>query len=583
MKNLIAAANDNIERDRHRIHPAGLSVWGRRGPGSPGSSGRVPRVQKERAAGWRGARHDDRRHGLRWHRLGDECPRLPHLRQPDVGLIGMRTTSLAAAAIAALGMAWWYAPPAYAVPDPCAQLARVPATVANGSYQICENSFQQGMAQIGQQPQQQAAAQPPPAAEPPPAVTTGGPNVTPGLPLPPPIPPAEPATPLVAPTPPANALPGATPPAEPVAPTPPSNGIPLVNPTCYFLSPTCHPTPAAPADVAPTPPVQPVADVAPVTPPAAAAARPAEPPTAPAPPNLPIGITPAMVESCANPNYAIQAECYLNEMPNGGPGGTSPPASPAAPAAAPEATPPGSPNVDPNAAPLPLGAPGDPNVPLPGGLIPPAPSDLQNALLNGAMNAPPIDPNAPQVADNGANDASPVPADPYARCKGLPGSGTSGPAADCLAAVHDSNAVPARDGQQVGNTWYNATCPSGLPGGCWTIGGNQVVDDPRPAPPVDPNAPPPARPAAGCPTGMVTTPTGGCGSPVNVGPQGPCQDGPPVTPNGTPLGTCDRKPAGDTSAPAAGSTFAIGQQVDECPPSFQCAVRNGINMIMGRK
>lgn len=41
-----------------------------------------------------------------------------------------------------------------------------------------------------------------------------------------------------------------------------------------------------------------------------------------------------MVESCANPNYAIQAECYINEMPNGGPGGTSPPPA-EIPAAAP--------------------------------------------------------------------------------------------------------------------------------------------------------------------------------------------------------------------------------------------------------
>jgi hypothetical protein len=50
-----------------------------------------------------------------------------------------------AAALAVPFSAVVIAAPAYAVPDPCAPLARVPATVANGSYQICENQFQQGI------------------------------------------------------------------------------------------------------------------------------------------------------------------------------------------------------------------------------------------------------------------------------------------------------------------------------------------------------------------------------------------------------------------------------------------------------
>jgi hypothetical protein len=50
------------------------------------------------------------------------------------------------------------------------------------------------------------APAPPANAFAPDGVTTGGPNVTPGLPLPPPIPPAPPATPLTAPAPPANAF-----------------------------------------------------------------------------------------------------------------------------------------------------------------------------------------------------------------------------------------------------------------------------------------------------------------------------------------------------------------------------------------
>ena len=278
-----------------------------------------------------------------------------------------------------------------------------------------------------------------------------------------------------------------------------------------------------------------------------------------------------------------------------------------------------APPVDPNA----LAAPGDPDAPLQGGDIPPASQGTQDALANGAQNAPPIDPNAPQVASgNGtSNDAS---------CQGYDCPEVAPPAPE----VGSDAAVwqLANPGQPIpagmNRTAQQGLCPDGQSvtptSSCnYQFNGTTVTppaapqgDSAAPAAAPAPSGTPPVFYAPGTPPPPGSTPVSdGHGyidsngslyceqgywntmSMTCLGPNGAAA--PPAAPAAAPVVIPAWKPptqqdfSNDTppapAAPAPAVTppsdlpaTSVPAPNNVCPPSFQCIVRNGIDWILGR-
>jgi hypothetical protein len=233
-------------------------------------------------------------------------------------------------------------------------------------------------------------------------------------------------------------------------------------------------------------------------------------PSAPAPQAAPAPAPSNGAENLLGPMKAL-----LNGQP--------PPAAP--PAAPPPPAPP--PVANPNEI---FGPPAGAPAPQPA-TVPAAPCDGCGAVQGAPPAAPAPPPAAPpavgttpadkllpglvdQAPPNPVSPAPNLPAPepsalsgPYAVCN----NAAPGTATDCVNAVQGSQAIPPVDGQQVGNDWYEANCPTEIPGGCWMTFGNKVIDDPRPLAP-GAQAPPPLDPNC----------TGGNWGPTCIGPPVPC-------------------------------------------------------------
>jgi hypothetical protein len=313
---------------------------------------------------------------------------------------------------------------------------------------------------------------------------------------------------------------------------PPPGAQPAGPPQQASAAPAAQPPPPA---VAPPPP--PAAH--PTTPPEAPTPPPVQPPAAPEP--AAGGMSPGAVATwpggvaadCGNAVYAAHYNFFCATAPG-------------APQIRNNPYPPGVPLNTPDT--VPDARPAAPNAP------PPLNSDGQQ-ILNGMQDAPPIDPNAPQEAQNGASDASP----------------------DAVGGQYHGE--PAVDGQTVGNAWYTANCPTKIPGGCWVTLGNKVVDDPRaPAPAAasyTPPTPPPAMQGP-CPSGQPVQANGLCTPPM----QGPCPSGAVVDDDGS----CPRPPPTPAATSTVTPTHAFPTTVADTPtthPIWSNNMRPGDLQILG--